>query len=136
MKWGPRRTGGPGLGHWRCTGPRSPEHRRERARAVRAVSQSPFESAAEDGGPSGRRKPSLPVCWSPTCSSLTPGCHIFFGHNFMDFPSRAQRRKVVRLAPAKNGSDTGEKVDEGAGRLPGIWKLEWSRIKVLCGVAV
>ena len=76
LAWSPRRTGGPGLSHWRCTGHRLPEHQRERARAV---SKSPAESAAEDAGPSGRSEPrrdlpSQPVCRSPTRSSPTPGC--------------------------------------------------------------
>ena len=39
--WTPKRVGGPGHSHWQDTGPRSQELQRERARAVRAVSQSP-----------------------------------------------------------------------------------------------
>ena len=73
-----RRMGSPGHSLWRCTGPRLPDHHWERARAV---SKSPAESAAEVAGPSRRSEPrrdfpSLPVCRSPTHSSLTPGCDI------------------------------------------------------------
>ena len=45
-----------------------------------------------------------------------------------------QRRHVVRLAPAQNSGKSREKVDEGAGRLLTVWKLEWSRIRVPGGV--
>ena len=48
----------------------------------------------------------------------------FFGHNFMHNLSRMQRRDVVRVAPAKNSSESREKVGEGAGQLTGIWKLK------------
>ena len=84
------------VGHWRCTGPRSPEHQRERARAVREMNQSlagsRADDAAEDAGPS--------------------------------------RRK--RTLHAKNSSES--RVGEGAGRLPGIWKLKWGQVRVSCGV--
>ena len=59
---------------------------------------------------------------------------IFFGHNFMHSVSRTQRRNVVRLAPARNSSECREKVGEGAGCLPGIWKVKWSRIRASGGV--
>ena len=45
-----------------------------------------------------------------------------------------QSRKVERLAPVENGSDSRKKVGEGAGLLPGIWKLKWGRIRAPCGV--
>ena len=54
LAWSPRRMGGPGHSHWRCTRPRLPEHQRGRARAV---SESPAESAAEVAGPSRRSVP-------------------------------------------------------------------------------
>ena len=57
LAWAPRRVGGPGQRHWQDTGPRSPEHQRERERAVRVVSQSPAGNAAEDAGLSGRSEP-------------------------------------------------------------------------------
>ena len=36
----------------------------------------------------------------------------------------------MRLAPAKNSSESREEVGEGVGGLPGIWKLKWGRIRV------
>ena len=40
----------------------------------------------------------------------------------------------MRLTPVERSSESREKVREGAGRLPGIWKLKRGRIRVPCGV--
>ena len=48
--------------------------------------------------------------------------------------SRMQRWHVARLAPAQNSGKSREKVSKGAGRLPRVWKLEWSRVWVPGGV--
>ena len=48
--------------------------------------------------------------------------------------SRVQRWHVARLAPAQSSGKSREEVSERAGRLLGIWKLKWGRIRVPGGV--
>ena len=45
-----------------------------------------------------------------------------------------QRRNVLRLKPVENSREIREKVGEGAGWLPGVWKMKCGRIRVPCGV--
>ena len=40
----------------------------------------------------------------------------------------------MRRTPVENSSESREKVSEGAGWLPGVWKLKWGRVRVPCGV--
>ena len=37
----------------------------------------------------------------------------------------------MRLTPVENSSESREKVGEGVGWLPGVWKLKWGQIRVL-----
>ena len=89
------------------------------------VSQSPAGSAAEDAGPSGEA--SLQET-HPVCRRVGHQDARLFGHNFTHSLSRVQRWHVARLAPAKNSSESREKVGDGAGRLPGVWKLGRSQV--------
>ena len=70
-----------------------------------------------------------PVCRRVGRRSLTPGCDILRPQLHAQSGPTA-----VRLAPATNGSESREKVGEGAGRLPGIWKLKFNQVRVSCGV--
>ena len=92
LAWSASRMGGPGHSHWRCTGPRLLEHQRGRARAV---SESPAQSAAEVAGPSRRSVPrrDLPSV-GPQLVVHRLQDAIFFGYNFVDCPSRVERRNV------------------------------------------
>ena len=58
---------------------------------------------------------------------------IFFCDNFMDRPSRVQQRSV-RLACGEESGDSREKVGQGAGWLPRVWELKWSKIWIPCGM--
>ena len=136
LAWSPRRMGSLGHRHWQETGPRSPKHQSERARAVRVVSHSPAGSASEDAGPSGRSelrrdRPSLPASGSPTRNPLTPGCDNLRPQLYAQPEPNAE---AERCEAGKNSSESREKVGVGAGRMPGIRKLKWCRVRVSCGV--
>ena len=95
----PRRVGGLGLGHWRCTGPRLPDHQSERARAV---SKSPAGRAAEGAGPSGRSEPRRDK------SSLPRGCGILRPKPSLREPRKGRARTVMwkRVGFTESGSLT------------------------------
>ena len=40
----------------------------------------------------------------------------------------------MRLAPREKRSNSCEKAGQGAGGLPGIWKLKWGRIRIPRGM--
>ena len=54
---------------------------------------------------------------------------IFLRDNFVDRPGWVQQRSIVRLAPGEKSSNSSEKVGQGTGWLPGVWKLKWDRIR-------
>ena len=74
------------------------------------MSESPAQSAAEVAGPSRRSVPrrDLPSV-GPQLVVHRLQDAIFFGYNFVDCPSRVERRNVVRLALAQNSSESREK---------------------------
>ena len=61
---------------------------------------------------------------------------VVFGHHFMHSLGRVQRWHVARLAPTQSSGKSRERVGERAGRLPRVWKLEWSRVWLPGGVQV
>ena len=40
----------------------------------------------------------------------------------------------MRLAPREKSSNSREKVGQGTGWLPGVWKLKWGRIRIPRGM--
>ena len=100
-------------------GPRLPVHQKGRAREV---SEPPAESTV-DVTESSKRSVTRRVAPSPP-SVYVPSSW------FTDCPGWVQQRSIVRLAPGEKSSNSREKVGQGTGWLPGVWKLKWGWIRI------
>ena len=76
--------------------------------------------------------PSLPACVSPARGSLTPRCDIL--QRRLRGPPGLDATAERCEAGGEKSSNGREKVGQGAGWLPMVWKLKWGRIRIPRGV--